>query len=457
MSEGKVITVPANFTPRDYQLELFQALDGVEGRPETKKKRAFLRWHRRAGKDLGCLAYMFKEAVRKPGIYYYFLPSYQQGRKIVWEGMTKDGMKFLDMLPDTKEIRKRTNNQEMLIELTNGSIFRVIGTDNIDTIVGTNPIGCIFSEYSLQDPRAWEFIRPILAENGGWAVFNGTPRGRNHMYEMDIRVEENKNWYYSTLQTLWADKKNYTGIVSPEQIAEERNTGMDEETVEQEYGVSYAAGMKGAFYSDCVEQARSEGRIGLFDHDANKWVDTFWDLGIDDSTSIWFRQLDGNRIIWIDYMEDSGKDIAYYVSKLQEKGYKYRTHYLPHDGANRSIQTQFRTDDILRFCLREAKLSDDVVIAPRLKVQDGINAVRARFSRYFFNSTNCFDAIKMIELYHRRWDPKRQVFLKDPVHDWTSHCADALRIEGIAEELTDQDDLPQFQNKIITDYDIFDD
>ena len=304
---SKEITVPASFIPRWYQLQMFQAMDGIEGRPETKKKRCFLRWHRRAGKDKACLAYMFKEMVRRKGIYYYFLPSYQQGRKIIWEGIDRDGFKFLDHMP--KELIARKNNQEMLLELTNGSIFRVIGTDNIDTVVGTNPIGCVFSEYSLQDPQAWEFIRPILSENGGWAIFNGTPRGRNHMYEMDIRVKNTDNWYYSELQTLWLNDSNYSAVVAVEQIAEEKDTGMDQDMIEQEYGVSYTAGVKGTYYMDNIEQARKEGRIGSFVYDDHRYVDTFWDLGVDDSTAIWFRQIDGNRIIWIDYYENDGKDI----------------------------------------------------------------------------------------------------------------------------------------------------
>ena len=210
---SKIITVPFDFQPRPiYQLPFFQAMDGIQGQPATRKKRAFLRWHRRAGKDLTCFSYMAKEMFSRRGIYYYFLPNYQQGRKIIWEGMDREGMRFLDRMP--RELVKRIQNQEMVMELTNGSIFRVIGTDNIDSIMGTNPIGCIFSEYALQDPQAWEFIRPILAENEGWAVFNGTPRGRNHMYELEQRIRGHKDWYFSEAQTLWPDRPHYTGAVS---------------------------------------------------------------------------------------------------------------------------------------------------------------------------------------------------------------------------------------------------
>lgn len=432
MANNNLITVPYKFTPRPYQLALFRAMDGEQGKPETRKKRAFLRWHRRAGKDKACINYMFKEMINRKGIYYYFLPTYQQGRKIVWEGIDKDGFKLLDHMP--KELVARLNNQEMVMETVNGSVFRVIGTDNIDTIVGTNPVGCVFSEYSLQDPQAWVFIRPILAENGGWAIFNGTPRGRNHMYELDNLVKNLPNWYYSEMQTLWPDKESYTGIVSQQLIQEERDSGMDEATIEQEFGVSYAANVKGAFYAEHIDRAYSDGRISDYAYDDNRKVDTFWDLGYDDSTAVWFRQVINNKIVFIDYYEASGKDLQHYVKMLEEKGYNYGTHHLPHDARQTSMHTGRTTADMFQDMLRSAKISDDVWVLERLPVQDGIQAVRSRFSRYCFDRDKCLEGIRKLEMYHRRWDSVKQVFLKEPVHDGNSHAADALRMEAIAED-----------------------
>jgi hypothetical protein len=378
---------------------------------------------------------MAKEMYARRGAYYYFLPNYQQGRKIIWEGMDREGNRFLDRMP--KELIRRVQNQEMIMELNNGSIFRVIGTDNIDSVVGTNPIGCVFSEYSLQDPRAWEFIRPILAENGGWAIFNGTPRGRNHMFELEQKIRGHKDWFFSEAQTLWVDRPHYTGAVKPAVIQAEREGGMDEDTIEQEFGVSYSAGVKGAFYSEQIERARADGRVDSYVYDDQRTVDTFWDLGMGDDTSIWFRQLVGNKRIWIDFLQDRGKDIGYYISALADKGYRYRTHFLPHDGGNRTIQTSFRTDDLFRILCKDAKISDDVVVCPRLKIKDGINAVRANFSKYHFNSDSpdVREGLKMLELYHRKYDSKRRTFMKEPLHDWTSHCADAMRTEASSEHI----------------------
>ena len=443
----KQITVPYNFTPRDYQLEFFQAMDGVQGKPETKLKRAFLKWHRRCGKDKACLAYMFKEMVAKVGIYYYFLPTYQQGRKIIWEGIDKDGMRFMEHMPGFKSpgkpnsLVKSVNQQEMKMELTNGSVFRVIGTDNVDTIVGTNPIGTVFSEYSLQDPIAWDYIRPILVENGGWAAFNGTPRGRNHMYLMDGNIKGFDKWYYSELQTLWADKPNYTGLVSPEAIEDERVAGMAEERIEQEYGVSYAAGVQGAYYADLIAKAKQEGRIGSFPCDDSRWVDTYWDIGKNDNTAIWFKQSVGGRIVFIDYYQNNNKDISHYVNVLKEKGYRYREHYLPHDADHESMPTLVSTRSMFENLCDDAKICSNVTIVPRTSnVILGINAVRSRFSRYYFNNDNCENAVLMLELYKKLYDPKKQVFKDKPDHDWTSDCADALRMEGQSSDMDDYED-----------------
>jgi hypothetical protein len=206
---------------------------------------------------------------------------------------------------------------------------------------------------------------------------------------------------------------------------------------------------------DFVEKARREKRVGSYPPDDHRWVDTFWDLGVDDATAIWFRQIDGGRQVWVDYHEENGKDIAHYIKILQDKGYNFRTHYLPHDGGQRSIQTGVEASEIFRQCCKQAGISDDVVVCPKLPVQDGINGVRKQFSKFYFNEGLCEDGIRKLELYHRRYDDKRRTFVKEPVHDWTSHCADALRTVIAAEEYEDRQSSPQ-PLTIHTNYDILD-
>ncbi len=454
---SKLINVPYNFNPRGYQLEVFKALDGIKGKPETKIKRVLLRWHRRAGKDKACWAYLVKEAATVVGNYFYVFPFASDARRALWENVDRDGFRLVEHLPS--ELVERKNNQDMLIQLTNGSTIRVIGLDNNpEGIRGTSVKGIVFSEFAFSDPSAYRNVLPSLKEASGWSIINSTPAGRNHFYEMDVLAQKSDNWYHSVLQTYWPDRPNYSGLVSPENLRlyiEEE--GATEEDAEREYGVSFSTGAKGAVYADAIEKARSQGRVGFFPYKDHLTVQTFWDLGISDSTAIWFVQYDGDRITFIDYHEDSNKSIAEYAQVLSSKPYRYGTHHLPHDGKHRTVQTGLTTVEILEDCCRSERISADVYVdrAPS-KLIDGINTVRSRFSRFYFNEETTFDALEKLNLYHYKFDKVRQVFLKQPVHDWTSHCADALRTEATAqldhELIGSQYKLP----KVNYDYDIYD-
>ena len=179
------------------------------------------------------------------GVYYYFFPTYNQGRKVLWDGIDRQGFKYMDHIPE--QIRSNTNQNEMKIRLCNGSLIQIIGTDNIDSIMGTNPVGCVFSEYSLQNPEAWDLIRPILAENGGWAVFNYTPRGRNHGFVLYEMAKNNPEWFCELLTV------DDTKAVSPEIVQAEREAGMEEEMVKQEFYCSFEAALSSCFFTGALE------------------------------------------------------------------------------------------------------------------------------------------------------------------------------------------------------------
>jgi hypothetical protein len=213
------LTIPFNFRPRLYQLPLLRAMD--EG-----KRRAVICWHRRSGKDKTLLNLAAKKMLERVGAYFYFFPTYQQGKKVIWQGADKDGFRFLDHFP--KQIVKSVNETDMRVELVNGSSLQIIGTDKIDSIVGTNPVGCVFSEFSLQDPKAWEFIRPILAENGGWAVFNFTPRGKNHAWKILQQAKEDPSWFWQVLTV------EDTQAIDAQTLLDERRE-MPGDLYEQEY------------------------------------------------------------------------------------------------------------------------------------------------------------------------------------------------------------------------------
>jgi hypothetical protein len=219
------IKLPHNYEPRFYQLPLLKALDsGV--------RRAVCIWHRRSGKDTTSLNFTIKRAFEQKGTYYHIFPSYNQGRKVIWDGINKEGFRFIDYFP--KELVKSRNEQEMRIELVNGSAWQIVGSDNIDRIVGTNPIGVVFSEFALQKPQAWEYIRPILAENNGWAIFLFTPRGLNHGWKILQQAKES-NWFYEILTV--DDTK-----AIDEKILEEEKKQMPIDLFEQEYYCKFVEG-----------------------------------------------------------------------------------------------------------------------------------------------------------------------------------------------------------------------
>src|SRR3990172_7775835 len=224
--------LPYKYVPRSYQKPFFYAMH------YEQKKRACIVWHRRAGKEKTCWNYVITMACERVGSYYYFFPTNIQGRKVLWDGMDASGFPFLSHIP-TELLDGDPNQTEMKIRLCNGSLIQVIGTDNYDSARGTNPIGCVFSEYSYQDPRVWDTFRPILAENGGWAIFNFTPNGKNHasdLYEMALKTPE---WFCQVLTVLDTVREDGTPIITPEAIQAERIAGMDEEMIQQEFYCSF--------------------------------------------------------------------------------------------------------------------------------------------------------------------------------------------------------------------------
>jgi len=411
MEKGsKEITIPYKFTPRDYQIPLISCID-------RGYKRAVCIFHRRAGKDKTLINLITKEALKRVGVYYYLFPTYKQGRKIIWQGIDKAGMKFTDHIPE--EIRKRTNDQEMMIELKNGSIIQIIGTDDIDRIVGTNPVGCVFSEYSLQNPKAWDLLRPILAENEGWAVFNYTPRGKNHGYELYEMAKNNPKWF---AQILTVDD---TKAISQEAIEEERLAGMDEDLIQQEFYCSFEAAIQGAYYAKQINKANEDGRITNVPYVENLPVYTVWDLGVGDSTAIWFVQLVNQEIRIIDYYEAQGEGLPYYAKVLDEKGYKYGGHYAPHD-----IQVREMGSGLSRLETARS-LGINFQVVKNISIDDGINAARTIFNRCWFDKEKTKQGVNCLVNYHKEYDEKRKEYKNIPYHDWSSHGADAFRYLAI--------------------------
>lgn len=410
------ITLPFHFTPRPYQLPFFQAMDsGI--------KRAVLVLHRRSGKEKSCLNYCIKEMFRRVGTYYYLFPTYGQAKRVLWDGRDKDGFRFLDHFP-ADLIAGKPNETELKIKLINGSIFQLIGTDNIDSIVGANPIGCVFSEYALQNPAAWDYLRPILLENDGWAIFNFTPRGKNHAYQLFQMALKNPDWYVLRLSI------SDTGVISTDQIEAERRSGMDEEVIQQEYFCSFEGAQQGAYYGRQMEQAEKDKRIGNVRYQPEFPVDTWWDLGINDAMALWFTQTVGREIHVIDYEEHNGEGLPYYAKMLQSRGYVYGTHNAPHDIQVRELgsgKSRLET---------AAALGIKFNIVPNIGIADGIDAARAFLSRCWFDSERTAKGRNALVSYHKTWDDKRKCFSSAPYHDWSSNGSDAFRYLAVGHKIT---------------------
>lgn len=367
---------------------------------------------------------MILQASIKVGIYYYFFPHFSQGRKILWDGVNKDGFKFLNYIPKDL-IDGDPNSTEMKIRLKNGSIIQIIGTNNIDSIVGTNPCGCVFSEYPLQDPKAWQLIRPILVENGGWAIFNFTPRGKNFAYDMYQMAERNSEWFCQLLTVL------DTQIVSEKDIQAERDAGMPEDFIQQEFYCSFTLGVEGAYYAKYLQEARDEDRIGSVPWQKQSKVFTAWDIGFGDATSIIFYQIIGGSVHIIDFYENQGEGLPHYAGILSSKPYLYGDHFAPHDIDAHHISTGLSTKEV------GSSLGVNFTTLPtlRLRIEDGIEALRGVFPRLYIDEVRCKHLIKCLENYRKKFDERMSVYQERPLHDWTSHASDCARYMALAVKL----------------------
>ncbi len=423
MPDGS-ISLPYCYEPRPYQVPTLKALD-------DGCKRAIQVWHRRSGKDKTDIAYTACAMLDRVGTYFYIYPSYTQAKKAIWDGRDRDGFPFLGHFP--KELITAKHEQELKLTYRNGSIFQLIGSDNIDSIMSTNPVGVVFAEYSLQDPKAWDYVRPILRENGGWAIFNFTPRGKNHAWELLNMARGNPDWHVSVLTV------DDTQALSKADIDAERREGMDEDLVQQEYYCSFEGVLQGAYYGKQIAEAEKDGRIGNVPYERNIGVETWWDIGVGDTTSIWFTQSVGREVLCIDYLEASGESVAYYAKELQAKPYTYLSHNGPHDLSVREWGNSDAIDNRPVTRLDSAKAQGiDFRVVPKVSLESGIDTARSFFARCRFDRTNCRRGLDALASYCKEYDEKMKQFRSYPAHDWSSHAADAFRYLAVGHRTTEK-------------------
>ena len=403
------LQLPHDFTPRPYQRDLMSYMD-------RGGKRAVCVWHRRAGKDLTGAHQIAKCSFQRTGLYWHLLPTQRQGRKVVWDAITGQGERLIDHVFPPEIRAGDPNGTDMKIPLRSGSLYQVVGSDNYDSLVGSNPVGVLFSEWSLADPRAWEFVRPILRENNGWAAFIYTPRGYNHGYDLLQIAKQNPSWYWSIKSIM------DTGVLTEADLEEERKAGMPEELLQQEYFCDFASANVGTVLGKGIELADRENRLLenlAWDPDGGPVVVSN-DLGFRDSTATWFWQFYPDKIALIDYEEESGMDAEDWITLLKAKPYVYEMIYLPHDAKAKTFATKYSAHE--QFIASGLPTT----ILPRMRIADRINAARVLLPRCIFQKNLCTRGLSALRAWAYSWDDERRVFSKDPHHDWASHGGDSF-------------------------------
>ena len=415
------------YIPRSYQLPI---LDAIENK---KYKRVLAILPRRAGKDMTAFNLCIRHALRRPCVVYYLFPTYAQAKKVIWDSITNSGERVLDFIP--KELVESMNSQEMKIRFKNGSLLQLCGSDNYDSLMGTNPSLCVFSEYALQDPRAYQYIRPILTANDGIALFISTPRGKNHLWELYQIALQSPDWF---CYKLTVEDTNHIPLY---EIEKEKADGiMSDDLIQQEYYCSFEMGVEGSYYSKYLDRMRVKAQIGQVPWESGFKVHTAWDLGVRDSTTILFFQVIGQSIRIVDSYENSKVGLEHYKKIIDQKPYVYGKHIAPHD-----IKVQEFGSGLTRI-EKARQLGINFTVAPDLSIEDGIEAVRSALSRIWIDESNK-QFLKALENYRQEYDIKRKVYKNHPLHDWSSHWADCLRYLCISLPKTRDGTTPQELDK----------
>ena len=424
------VDLPAHgWTPRPAQMNAWRAL-----RKGTNP--VILAWHRRMGKDEVALHNAAIKTMERVGNYWHMLPIQEQARKAIWEAVNpRTGrVRWKDAFPD--DLLRHVDNQTMKLTLVNGSTWQVLGSDNYNSLVGTTPVGITYSEDALGDPNAHSFFRPILLENNGWSLHISSVRGRNHFYD---RVQTYKDDPNAFVEVLSAED---TGIFTPLQLAAERTAYIAERGAavgnalfEQEYLSNWDAAVVGAIFGQELKDIYETGRALPLAYDPRFPVDTSWDLGVADTNVILFWQTVGNYERLIDWYSSSDVGIDHYAEVLASKRYFYGSHIAPHDIANREwgLNGMTRLDHARTLGIHFERMpniakADSIAAASQLLRRMQINVHDTKPDDRFGDCSFILEALKG---YRFKYDEKLRIMSKNPVHDWTSHYADALMTRAL--------------------------
>jgi phage terminase large subunit len=374
-------------------------------RPEFREYHARdKRWscivaHRRAGKTVATVFDLLTCALgtsKRNARYAYIAPFYSQAKATAWDYLKRY----------SEPLNAKILESELSIELENGNRVRLYGADNPDALRGQYFDGVVLDEYGDQRPTIWgEIIRPLLADRQGWATFIGTPKGRNHFYDIREQARTNHDWLFVELRA------SETSILPAAELADARKS-MTDAQYSQEFECAFDVPALGAIYAKEYQAARESKRICRVPYDPLLPVSTHWDIGIGDNTAIWFAQRHTAEIRVIDYYEANSQPLDHYVGVLKSKPYLYGDDWLPHDAQARELTSGKSALEILRALGRK------VSITPKLGIEDGINAARMVFPRCYFDEAATTRGLECLQNYRRERNEKLGEFRSTPVHDW---------------------------------------
>lgn len=461
------IELPAHgWTPRHYQWDVWEYM--FKG--GTDEKHAELIWHRRAGKDEICLHLAAVEMNHKPATYWHMLPQANQVRKAIWEAINPHtGRRRIDdAFP--KEIFDKRESDMLIRHKGNGATWQCMGSDNYEAAIGSPPRGITYSEWALANPSVRGYLRPIIAENRGWQLFIGTPRGKNHAYQTYKAALSNPK-HFAQLLTV-ADTGVLTGTQLKSELEEYINTYGDaygKALFAQEYFCSFEAAIIGSLFGQEMHRVDVDKRITDVPHDPRYKVHVGTDLGISDDLSIWWYQVIDNQIHVLEHLSSSGKDPDWFCSQLMGRdvyieflqsglrvsmgnhisGLEHRLEYnygsigLPHDGAARSFAAKGKT---VEEQLAKVFGWKKVLVVPKISKQDQIQCGRKAINAAVFDfKCETDQGIDGLREYQRKWDDEKKMFLQHPLHNWASHRADAWMNLSVA---WDHELLPREEKQV---------
>ena len=388
----------------------YKPRDQIRAFHDRKERFAIIVAHRRFGKTVAAINDLIRSCfeIDRPNVRVaYIAPYLSQAKAVAWDY----ALEFTRDIPEIK-----VNHSELRIDFLNGARFRLFGADNYNAMRGLYFDAVVLDEMADFPASAWSnVIRPALADRRGSATFISTPKGKNEFWELWHEAQDDPNWFTAML------KASETSILDQEELDEARRT-MGDDRYEQEFECSFEAAIQGAFYAKEMKETTEDGRITRVPYDRAASVITAWDLGIGDSTAIWFAQFVGQEVRIIDYYENSGVGLDHYAKVLLDKDYHYEQHILPHDVQVKELGTgKSRLETLDALGIR------NIEIAPKLAVEDGIQAARTMIPKCWFDADNCTRGIEALRQYRRDFDEKLKTWRGRPLHDWTSHGADAFR------------------------------